>query len=78
MAAWLKVTKPNVEVGGNFVFYQSALLDLEQATGFGIQNEGSVAVFFPGKSFVVQRQHDAAAYQNVLKYIQHRTGKTLE
>jgi hypothetical protein len=77
MAAWLKVTRPNVEVGGNFVFYQSAVIDLEQATGFGLQNAGSVAVFFTGKTFVVQQQFDAAAFQNVMRYVQQRTGQAL-
>lgn len=77
MPAWIKVTRPNVEVGGNFVFYQSMVLDLEQATGFGLQNAGSVAVFIGGKAFVVQQQFDAQAFQAVLKYAQQRTGQSL-
>lgn len=78
MPAWLKVTKPNVEVGANFVLYQSAILDLEQATGFAIQTAGSVTVFIDGKAFSVQKQFDDKAYQQILGYAEKRTGKALQ
>lgn len=78
MPAWLKVTKPNVEVGANFVFFQSAILNLEQASGFAIQAAGSVTVYIDGKAFVIQQQHDARAYQAVLNYAHRVTGQPLE
>lgn len=77
MAAWLKITKPNVEIGANFLLYQSAIIDLEQATGFAIQTAGSVSFFINGKAFVVQQQFDAKAYQAVLNYAQRVTGQSL-
>jgi hypothetical protein len=77
MPAWLKITKPNVEIGANYVLYQSAILDLEQATGFAVQTAGSVTVFINGKAFVVQKQFDEKAYANVLGYAQKVTGKEL-
>jgi hypothetical protein len=77
MPAWLKITKPNVEIGANYVLYQSAILDLEQATGFAVQTVGSVTVFINGKAFVVQKQFDEKAYTNVLGYAQKVTGKEL-
>jgi hypothetical protein len=77
MPTWVKITKPNVEVGANFVLYQSAVLDLEQATGFAIQTAGTVTVFIDGKAFVIQKQFDERAYQGTLSYIQKKTGQTL-
>ena len=55
MTAWLKITRPNVEVGGNFVIYQTVIIDLERATGFAMQNATNVAFFVDGKTFVVQQ-----------------------
>jgi hypothetical protein len=78
MPAWLKVTKPNVEIGANFVFFQSAILNLEHASGFAIQAAGSVSVFIDGKAFVIQKQHDARAYQAVMNFAQRVTGQPLE
>lgn len=77
MPAWLKITKPNVEIGANYVLYQSAILDLEQATGFAVQTAGSVTVFINGKAFVVQKQFDEKAYASVMAYSQKVTGKEL-
>jgi hypothetical protein len=77
MPAWLKITKPNVEIGSNFVLYQSVIVDLERATGFAVQNQGSVSFFIDGKAFVVQQQLDVKAYQAVLNYAQKVTGQTL-
>jgi hypothetical protein len=77
MPLWLKVTRPNVEVGGSFVLYQAVLIDLERITGYAIQNQGSVAVFIDGKTFVVQQQLDARAYEAILTYCQRSTGQSL-
>jgi hypothetical protein len=77
MTAWLKITKPNVEVGANFVLYQSAILDIEEATGFAVQTAGTVAVFINGKAYVIQKQFDEKAYTQVLAYVQKKTGKEL-
>ncbi len=77
MPAWLKIIKPNVEIGANYVLYQSAILDLEQATGFAVQTVGSVTVFINGKAFVVQKQFDEKAYGTVMAYAQKVTGKEL-
>ena len=77
MPAWIKVTRPNVEIGANFVLYQSVVLNLDEAKGFAIQNAGTVTVFIDGKAFVVQQQFDAKAYQFVLAYVQKQTGQTL-
>lgn len=77
MATWLKIARPNIEVGANFIFFQAVLIDLERASGFAIQNQGSVSFFIDGKTYVVQQQHDAKAYQAVLNYAQKVTGQTL-
>ncbi len=77
MAAWLKITRPNVEVGGNFVIYQTVIVDLERATGFAMQNPTNAAFFIDGKTFVVQQQLDAKAFQAVVAYAQKATGQSL-
>ncbi len=77
MPAWLKITKPNVEIGANYVLYQSAIVDMEQATGFAVQTAGQVTVFINGKAFSIQKQLDEKAYQQVLAFVQKRTGKEL-
>jgi hypothetical protein len=77
MPSWLKITRPNVEVGGNFVIYQTVIIDLERATGFGMQNPTSVTFFIEGKAFVVNQQLDAKAFQMVITYAQKVTGQSL-
>ena len=77
MPLWLKVTRPNVEIGANFVLYQSVLIDMERVTGYAIQNQGSVTVFVDGKAFVIQQQLDEKAYKTVLAYCQRATGQSL-
>ena len=77
MAAWIKITRPNVEVGGNFVIYQALVIDLERATGFAMQNPTNLAFFIDGKTFVVQQQLDAKAFQSVMSYAQKITGQSL-
>jgi uncharacterized protein YlzI (FlbEa/FlbD family) len=77
MSAWLKITRPNIEVGANFVLYQSAIVDMEKATAFAIQQAGSVSFMIEGKTYVVQQQFDKEAYQRVLNFAQHQTGQTL-
>ena len=77
MPAWIKVTRPNVEIGANFVLYQAVVINLEAASGFAVQNAGTVTVFIDGKAFVVQQQFDAKAYQTVLAYAQKATGQAL-
>ncbi|MDZ4764759.1 MAG: hypothetical protein SGI73_09420 [Chloroflexota bacterium] len=77
MAAWLKITKPNVEIGANFLMYQALIIDLELATGFAIQTAGSVSFIVDGKAFVVQKQFDEKAYQAVLNFAQRVTGQSL-
>jgi hypothetical protein len=77
MPLWLKVTRPNVEIGTSFVLYQSVLIDMERVTGYAIQNLGSVTVFIDGKAFVIQQQLDDKAYKTVLAYCQRATGQTL-
>lgn len=77
MAAWLKITKPNVEIGANFLIYQVLIVDLELATGFAMQAAGSVSFFIDGKAFVVQKQFDEKAYQAVLNFAQRMTGQSL-
>ncbi|NWG15927.1 MAG: hypothetical protein HXY41_04770 [Chloroflexi bacterium] len=73
MANWLKVTRPNVESTSGFMFYQSAVINLDAATSFGMQSAGSVAVFIDGKAYIIQQQFDAKAYETALKYIEART-----
>jgi hypothetical protein len=77
MPVWIKITRPNVEIGGNFVIYQTVILDLERATGFGMQNPTNLAFFIEGKAFVVQQQLDAKAFQTILAYVQRETGQSL-
>jgi hypothetical protein len=75
MAAWLKIIKPNIEVGANFVLYQAALVDMEKANAFAIQQAGSVSFMIEGKTYVVQQQFDKEAYQRVLNFAQRATGQ---
>lgn len=77
MAAWIKIVRPNVEVGGNFVIYQTVIVDLERAAGFAMQNATNVAFFIDGKTFVVQQPLDAKAFQAVVAYAQKITGQSL-
>jgi len=77
MPAWIKITRPNIEIGGNFVIYQTVIIDLERATGFGMQNPTNLAFFIEGKTFVIQQQLDAKAFQSVLAYVQKVTGQAL-
>lgn len=77
MANWLRVTKPNVKMSNGFLLYQSLIVNLDAATGFAIQNAGTVTLFIDDKGFVVQQQFDDKAYQTVLKYAQARTGQSL-
>lgn len=73
MANWLKVTKPNVEMSSGFLIYQSAIINMDSATAFAVQNTGSVTFFIDGKAYVIQQQFDAKAYETALKYVQART-----
>jgi len=77
MAAWLKINKPNIEVGSNYVLYQSAIIDVSRASGFAVQNAGSVTVFVDGKAYTIQKQFDEKAYNNVMLFVQKTTGKDL-
>ena len=77
MATWIKIIRPNVEVGGNFVIYQTVILDLDRATGFAMQNPTNCALFIDGKTFVVQQPLDAKAFQAVVAYAQRATGLSL-
>ncbi|MCU0495961.1 MAG: hypothetical protein MUF87_01265 [Anaerolineae bacterium] len=77
MPAWVKITRPNIEVGAQFTLFQALIVDLERATGFAIQNQGSVGFIIDGKVYTVQQQLDPKAYQGILDYCQKITGKTL-
>ncbi len=78
MANWLKVTKPNVEMSSGFLIYQTAVINMDAANSFAVQNAGSVTLFIDGKAYVIQQQFDAKAYETALKYVQARTqGMTL-
>ncbi len=77
MASWLKILRANVEVGGNFVLYQTVLVDLERAAGFAMQNPTNVAFFIDGKTFVVNQQIDAKSFQTVVAFAQKVTGQPL-
>jgi hypothetical protein len=73
MANWLKITKPNVEMSSGFLIYQSAIINMDAATGFAVQNAGSVTFFVEGKAIVIQQQFDGKAYDTAMKYVQART-----
>jgi hypothetical protein len=64
-------------VGANFVLYQAVVVDMERATGFAVQQAGSLSFFIDGKTFVVQQQFDAKAYEALLSYAQKVTGKQI-
>jgi hypothetical protein len=73
MANWLKITKPNIEMSSGFLIYQSAIINMDAATSFALQNAGSVTFFIEGKAYVIQQQFDGKAYDTAMKYIQART-----
>jgi hypothetical protein len=50
---------------------------MERATGFAVQQAGSLSFFIDGKTFVVQQQFDAKAYEALLSYAQKVTGKQI-
>jgi hypothetical protein len=77
MALWIKLTRPNVEIGADFVMYQSVFVDMERVTGYATQAQGSVTIFVDGKAFVVQKQLDAESYDKILTYCQRSTGEKL-
>lgn len=73
MANWLKITRPNVEMSSGFMIFQSAVINLDAATCFGMQNVGTVTVFIEGKAYTIQQQQDAKAYETAMRYIEART-----
>ena len=73
MANWLKITKPNIEMSSGFLIYQSAIINMDAATSFALQNAGTVTFFIEGKAYVIQQQFDAKAYDTAMKYVQART-----
>lgn len=73
MANWLKVTKPNIEMSTGFLMYQSAIINMDAAASFAVQNAGTVTFFIEGKAYSIQQQFDAKAYDTALKYVQART-----
>jgi len=73
MANWLKITKPNIEMSTGFLLYQAAIINMDAASNFAVQNAGSVTFFIEGKAYVIQQQFDAKAYDTALKYVQART-----
>lgn len=73
MANWLKITKPNIEMSSGFLLYQAAIINMDAASNFAVQNAGSVTFFIEGKAYVIQQQFDAKAYDTALKYVQART-----
>lgn len=77
MPTWIKINRPNVEVGSQFILFQNLIIDIERASGFAIQNANSVSFIVEGKAYVVQKQLDPKAYQGILNYTQKVTGKSL-
>jgi hypothetical protein len=73
MANWLKITKPNIEMSSGFLLYQAAIINMDAASNFAVQNAGTVTFFIDGKAYVIQQQFDAKAYDTALKYVQART-----
>jgi len=73
MANWLKISKPNIEMSNGFLLYQAAIINMDAASNFAVQNAGSVTFFIEGKAYVIQQQFDAKAYDTALKYVQART-----
>ena len=73
MANWLKITKPNIEMSSGFLIYQSAIINMDAAACFAVQNAGSVTFFIEGKAYVIQQQFDGKAYDTAMKYVQART-----
>jgi hypothetical protein len=73
MANWLKITKPNIEMSSGFLLYQAAIINMDAASNFAVQNAGMVTFFIDGKAYVIQQQFDAKAYDTALKYVQART-----
>jgi hypothetical protein len=73
MANWLKITRPNVEMTSGFMIFQAAVINLDAATCFAIQNAGTVTVFIEGKAYTIQQQHDGKAYETAMRYIEART-----
>ncbi|HEX2906372.1 MAG TPA: hypothetical protein VHO69_05885 [Phototrophicaceae bacterium] len=73
MANWLKINRANIEMSNGFLIFQAAVINLDAATCFAVQNAGTVTVFIEGKAYNIQQQHDAKAYEAALKYIESRT-----
>jgi len=76
MSLWLKVTRPQIEMGTTLTTFQAAVINLEQAEAFAL-GEGHVAFFIDGKGYYVQQAEDPNAYQAVLVFARKMTDNTL-
>jgi hypothetical protein len=77
MSAWIKISRPSVEVGEDFTMFQSIVVNLERVDMFAIQKPGSITFFIQGKAYSVEQSFDPAAYDAVLRYANRLTGLTL-
>lgn len=67
MSLWIRVNAPQVEIGGDLITFQSAVVNLEQAEAFALK-DGTVALFIDGKGYYIAQSADPTAYQAVLLY----------
>lgn len=74
MSAWLKISRPSVEVGEGFTLFQSVVVNLERVDMFAVQKPGSITFFIQGKAYMIDQTMDPAAYDAVMRYANRLTG----
>lgn len=74
MSAWLKISRPSVEVGEGFTMFQSVIVNLERVDMFAVQKPGSITFFIQGKAYMIDQTFDPAAYEAVMRYATRLTG----
>lgn len=74
MSAWIKISRPSVEVGEDFTLFQTIVVNLERVDMFAVQKPGTITFFIQGKAYTVEQTFDPAAYEAVLRYANRLTG----
>lgn len=74
MSAWIKISRPSVEVGEDFTLFQTIVVNLERVDMFAVQKPGTITFFIQGKAYTVEQTFDPAAYEAVVRYANRLTG----
>ncbi|MCS7071446.1 MAG: hypothetical protein NZM00_08075, partial [Anaerolinea sp.] len=73
---WIRVRSPQIEIGGDLITFQSAVINLEEVEAFALK-EGAVALFIDGKGYCIAQSADPTAYQAALLYARKLSDQSL-